>query len=78
MEKTYPKPIASQHNLTSCKTSRGSVLFPLGQRVEYRPDGVEAAFAGVAEYMTHDGWVGIRQEGGRLDEAKFQLVQPAR
>jgi hypothetical protein len=34
----------------------------------YRVDGT-VVFGGICEYVTADGWVGIRQPDGRLDEA---------
>ena len=37
--------------------------------------GGRVSFWGVAEYVTADGWVGIRQVGGRLDEAPLSNVQ---
>lgn len=44
----------------------------VGRTVMYRVDGV-TVFWGQAEYLTRDGWFGIRQHGGRLDEAPVAL-----
>lgn len=44
----------------------------VGQQVAYMVDG-EAVFFGVAEYVV-GGWVGIRQDDGRLDEAPAAFV----
>lgn len=41
--------------------------------VKYVVNGA-VVFQGVAEYVTSDGWVGIRQADGRLDEAPLRLV----
>lgn len=32
-------------------------------------------FFGIAEYLTADGWFGIRQPGGRLDECKAEWCE---
>lgn len=36
----------------------------------------EPVLFGLAEYVTRDGWVGIRGPGGRLDEAPLEQVEP--
>lgn len=48
----------------------------VGQLVQYMLYG-KIVFFGIAEYITKDGWVGIRQphDGNRLDEAPISLVQ---
>lgn len=48
----------------------------IGQLVQYVFKG-SVVFFGIAEYITKDGFVGIRQphEGNRLDEAPISLVQ---
>jgi hypothetical protein len=44
--------------------------------VTYQIDGAPVFF-GIAEHLTADGWIGIRQphEGGRLDEAPVARVE---
>lgn len=46
----------------------------VGQQVVYVLDGV-IVFCGIVEYTTADGWYGIRQADGRLDEAPCGRVQ---
>ncbi len=41
-------------------------MIPVGVAVQHR-DPAYGLF-GVSEYRTEDGWVGVRQHGGRLDE----------
>lgn len=45
----------------------------IGHLVAYRLNGVTVLW-GRAEYLTADGWVGVRQVGGRLDECPADLV----
>jgi hypothetical protein len=47
----------------------------IGHLVLYRYEGL-TLFWGIAEYLTPDGWFGIRQAGGRLDEAPAALCEP--
>lgn len=47
-----------------------------GQAVSYVLNG-KVVFSGVVEYQTADGWTGIRQETGRLDEAQTRYVRPS-
>jgi hypothetical protein len=47
----------------------------IGCLVLYRYEGL-TIFWGIAEYLTPDGWFGIRQAGGRLDEAPASLCEP--
>jgi hypothetical protein len=37
--------------------------------------GVEVCF-GIAEYLTTDGYFGVRQPGGRLDEFAVEFCTP--
>lgn len=46
----------------------------VGWVVQYVVNGI-VSFWGVAEYVTKDGWVGIRQADGGLDEAPIKLVR---
>lgn len=46
----------------------------IGAVVMYVVNGV-VGFWGIAEYVTKDGWIGIRQADGGLDEAPAHLVQ---
>lgn len=46
-----------------------------GSLVVVEIGGVEVCF-GVAEYLTADGWYGVRQPGGRLDEFAAELCRP--
>lgn len=45
----------------------------VGASVQVVLDG-EILFSGVQAYITADGWVGIRTEGERIDEARLELV----
>lgn len=43
-----------------------------GMAVNYTVNG-ETVFGGVVEYVT-EGWAGIRQADGRLDEARAEFL----
>lgn len=45
----------------------------IGHVVQYVLNN-ELVFWGIAEYATVDGWVGIRQFDGSLDEAQVKFV----
>jgi hypothetical protein len=45
-----------------------------GKQVVYSVRGV-LMWHGTAEYVTLDGWVGIRQSNGRIDEAPIGNVE---
>lgn len=46
-----------------------------GERVVYEPQG-QPAWSGTVAYVTEDGWVGIEDQTGRIDEVRGDLVRP--